>query len=650
MFVGLWAVLLRIALTLCPRIGGFTVRGDRVKDITGKAAGLTDRAVEDAGLAAYHWDIAADRIAWSANAAGVLGCDPAAVDTGRHFAALLDPENLTSRHDTVLRGGGTDQGEGVPFHMEYCFMPAGRTGRQSLWLEDQGRWHAGADGRPAHVFGTLRRMGERHRQEQQLSHLGQFDALTGLMNRGRMMEALGGAMLAAEREGTSCAFLVVAITNLATVNEAYGFDVADEVILSIGKRLAGVARAGDAVARHSGSRFGIVLNHCDAEALAVAAERFLGTARESVIETAKGPVWALLSIGAVVLPMHGADPGTAIARAEEALTQARKQPAGDAVVYQPSPQRHAERSGNGRSAAEIIRCLKEGRFRLAFQPVVDAATGRPAFHEALLRMTDEGGRILPAGHLIPIAETLGIVRLVDKAVTGMAVEVLSRYPEARLSLNISGTTATDPRWYPEILSVIGASPGVAGRMIIEITETVALGDLSHTIRFVEALRQLGCSVAIDDFGAGYTSFRSLRALPVEYLKLDGTFCRDLSGDGENQYYVRSLIDLAKSFGIRTVAEWVETAEDAELLRGWGVDLMQGKFFGMADLSPPWAEAVPDAAVTVAAFERDLDGELAKLRRAITLLDRAFVEADLPLAAAEPSFADLLSETARRRAR
>ncbi len=614
----------------------------------GMAAGFTDRAVEDSGLAAYHWDIARDAISWSPRAAEVLGCDPAAVDTGRHFAALLDPENLTSRYDTVMRGGLADAGSGVAFRIEYCFMPAGRTGRQSLWLEDLGRWHAGPDGRPAHVFGTLRRIGERHRQEQQLSYLGHCDALTGLMNRGRLMEALGGAMLAAEREGSSCAFLTVAITNLATINEAYGFEVADEVILNVGKRLARVARAGDAVARQSGSSFGIVLNHCSAESLKVAAERFLVTARESVIETGKGPVWALLSIGAVMLPEQGVDPGTAIGRAGEALTEARKQPAGDVVIYEASEARRCLRSGNARNATEIIRCLKEQRFQLAFQPVVDATTGAPAFHEALLRMTGADGRTVPAGHLIPVAETLGIVRLIDKAVVEMALGVLARHPGARLSVNISGTTATDPRWYPEILALIDGERALAARLIVEITETVALGDLSHTIRFVEALRHLGCSVAIDDFGAGYTSFRSLRALPVEYLKLDGSFCRELSGDGENQYYVRSLIDLARSFGLRTVAEWVETPEDADLLRGWGVDLMQGSLFGMAELTPPWDTDVPSASQTVAAFERDLDGELARLRRAILMLDRAFPTADA--AQAEPSFADLVSETAQRRAR
>ncbi|MCA3555922.1 GGDEF and EAL domain-containing protein [Aestuariivirga sp.] len=614
-------------------------------------SGLTDRAAADSGLAAYHWDIAQDVISWSPWAAKVLGCDPGTVATGRQFAALLDPDNLTSRHDTVMHGGGQDPGGGVPFRIEYRFMPLGRTGRASQWLEDQGRWHAGLDGRPAHVFGTLRRIDERHRQDQQPSHLGHCDALTGLMNRGRMMEWLGGAMAAAEREGSACSFLVIAITNLAAVNEAYGFEVADEVIHAVGRRLARVARAGDAVARYSGSKFGIVLNNCSREDLAFAAERLLGTARESMVETACGPIWALLSIGAVVTPQHATGPTMAIARAEEALTQARKQPAGDVVIYEPSEQRRSERSDNARHAAEIIRCLKENRFQLAFQPVVDGQTGEAAFHEALLRMTGEDGSIVPAGHLIPAAETLGLVRLIDKAVTEMAVDVLARRPAAAISLNISGATATDPRWYPEIVSVIAGNLEVANRLIVEITETVALGDLSHVIRFVEELRFLGCRVAIDDFGAGFTSFRSLRALPVEYLKLDGTFCRELSLNDENQYYVRALIDLARTFGIKTVAEWVETESDALLLRNWGVDLMQGRLFGMAELSPPWPEVAPDARLTIAGFEKNLEGELAKLRRAITLLDRAFPGREEPLRPAEPSFADLVSDTAaRRRAR
>ena len=547
-------------------------------------------AVEASGLATYLWNIETDEIIWSSNAGEVLGSDPRGFTTGRGFAFYLDPDNFTSRYDTVMRNSQSDEGEGVAFQIEYKFRPEGRMGRASVWLEDHGRWFAGAEGRPAEVLGTVRRIDDRHMRDQHLSFLGNCDPLTGMMNRGRMMEALGGAMTAAGRDGTHCAFIIAAINNLSVVNDAYGFEVADEVIINMGRRLRHVVRTGDAIARYSGSKFGIILNNCGEEDLAIAADRFLSVARESVIETELGPVWALLSIGALVLPQHAADPSMAVARAEESLTEARKLPSDGFVIYKPSQQRLAARKLNAHSATEIVRCLREERFRLAFQPVVSAVDGVPAFHEALLRMTDQAGEIIAAGHLIPVAEKLGLVRLIDRAVVQMTVAALNKFPDARLSFNISGTTATDPRWYPQIIEVLASNRNITDRLIVEITETVALGDMRETIRFVEQLRELGCGVAVDDFGAGYTSFRNLRAMPVDILKLDGTFCSNLSGDPHNQYFVRSLIDLARNFGMRTVAEWVETEADANLLRQWGVDLMQGNLFGEASLEPPWTEA------------------------------------------------------------
>lgn len=668
-------------------------------------------AMESSGLAAYHWQIESDQIMWSPGAAAVLGCDLSAIGSGRAFAAYLDPDNFTSRYDTVMRTPSIDEGGGVPFQIEYKFRPEGRLGRASLWLEDHGSWFGGADGRPAEVFGTVRRIDARHQRDQHLSFLGNCDPLTGMMNRGRLTEALGEAMTVAEREGSNCAFVIAAINNLSVVNEAYGFEIADEVIINMGRRLRHVVRTGDAIARYSGSKFGLILNSCNEEELVIAAERFLSVARESVIETERGPVWALLSIGALILPLHAADANTAMARAEEALTEARRQPSDGYVIYRPSEERTSARTLNAHSATEIVRCLRENRFRLAHQPVVNAATGVPVFHEALLRMTDPSGEIIAAAHLIPIAEKLGLVRLIDRAVVQMAVTTLNKYPDARLSLNVSGTTATDPRWYPQIADMLTSNRHLTDRLIIEITETVALGDLKETIRFVEQLRDLGCGVAIDDFGAGYTSFRNLRNMPVNILKLDGSFCQGLEQSADNQYFVRSLIDMARTFGMQTVAEWVETEADAALLRGWGVDLMQGNLFGAPSFEIPWAAgsaaeerehtasvpfllpsemawdedpkprvqreaAARDPVLTavppepqshgafvleasaedvdtgseppIATFEPELETELGKLRSAIAALDASFRARPSP--AAEASFADLVSDTARAAAR
>ena len=660
-------------------------------------------AMSAAGVAAYRWTVGDDAINWSDNAQEVLGRDGEQIATGKSFAALLDAESFTGRYDAVMRSSHADLGHGVTFAIEYLLRPDGRGAPASIWIEDQGRWFAGTDGRPRVVLGTVRRINDRHRRDQQLSFLGNCDPLTGMMNRGRMAEALGEAISVAGREGTSCCLLLAAINNLGVVNEAFGFEIADEVIVSMGRRLRQVVRAGDAIARYSGSKFGIILNQCDEPALEVAIQRFLDMARESVIETAMGPVWALLSIGGLVLPQHGADANAAMARAEESLSEARRLPSDGYVVYRPSQERSEQRQINAHNASEIVRCLREDRFLLAFQPVVARDSGDASYHEALLRIRDASGKIITAGDLIPIAEKLGLVRLIDRAVVQMAVAALHRYPDARLAINISGTTATDPRWSPQIIQILEATPVIAKRMIIEITETVALSDIDATRQFAERLRELGCSVAIDDFGAGFTSFRNLRALPVDILKIDGNFCRNLSASADNQYFVRALIDLARAFNFKSVAEWVETEEDAALLREWQVDYLQGNLFGEASLTPPWPEAKnllsgavsetsamiediewlqpgqaaianaveaaaaggagPAAGVTqlqsskaasaeppIAAFESELEGELTKLRRAILVLDSTFKRQPSPAAPVnEPSFADLLSDTVLARA-
>ena len=555
------------------------------------SAKVLGRALAAAGEAAYQWTIATDELSWSENASAVLGCPIETLQSGKRFAALMDADNLTSRYDTVMRTVKSDDGSGVPFRIEYLFKSDGRASEKSIWVEDQGRWYAGPDGQPAEVYGTLRPINDRHTRDQHLNFLGNCDPLTGMMNRGRMTEALGEAISVAGREMGNCAFAIAAVNNLSIVNEAYGFEVADEVIVALGRRLREVMRSGDGIARYSGGKFGIILNNCDEDELRIALDRYLSVARESVIETQHGPVWAMLSIGALCLPSHASDANTATARAEEALNEARRQPSDGYVIFKPSEVRINERKLNARCATEIVKCLKGDLFKLAFQPIISAETGETILHEALLRMADErSNELIAAQHLMPVSERLGLVRLIDRSVTQMIVNTLHQYPDANLAMNVSATTATDPRWYNQILEIISENSTVAHRLTVEITETVALSNIEATRYFVENLRGSGCKVAIDDFGAGYTSFRNLRDLKVDMIKLDGSYCNNLRGNAENEYFVRSLIDMGKKFNLKTVAEWIENEDDANLLCEWGVDYLQGHLFGTASVIPPWTKA------------------------------------------------------------
>jgi diguanylate cyclase (GGDEF)-like protein len=387
-----------------------------------------------------------------------------------------------------------------------------------------------------------------------------------MMNRVRMGDALGEAITVATTDKLPCAFAIVAVNNLDVMNEAYGFEVADEVIVALGQRLRQVMRMGDGIARYSGSKFGVILNNCKPDELNAALERFMRAVRDSVIETKMGPVWALLSIGAVSLPALGNNATTAIAHAEEALSEAFRLPGDGYVTFTSSDERKSRRLLNARCATEIVSCLRDGLFKLAFQPIFDAKTGEVVMHEALLRMADTTGALITAGHLVPIAERLGLIRLIDRA-----------------------TTVTDPRWNAQLLEMIAATPEPASRLVVEITETAALDNLETSHDFVVALRELGCGVALDDFGAGYTSYRNLKELSLTHIKLDGSFCCNLSEGGENRTFVVSMVELAQAFGLNVIAEWVDTEEDARILKSIGVDSLQGNMLGEASIIAPWKD-------------------------------------------------------------
>jgi len=174
-------------------------------------------------------------------------------------------------------------------------------------------------------------------------------------------------------------------------------------------------------------------------------------------------------------------------------------------------------------------------------------------------------------------------------VLDLGIAMLKAHPDISLSINVSGMTAVDPVWLRQLHEHLELHPDVALRLVLEITETVALDDIADASRFVRAVSEFGCRVALDDFGAGYTSFRHLRGLNVDLVKIDGSFVRDLPTNEDNQLFVKTLIQLAKGIGLETVAEWVETEEEAELLRGEGIDYLQGWHFGKPEIEPPWAQ-------------------------------------------------------------
>jgi diguanylate cyclase (GGDEF)-like protein len=559
------------------------VRNDRR---AGPEGGLdVARILRGAGDVAYAWTLDSDAIVWSEHAAQALGLSAEAMQSGRAWAQLTEAEAGQSRFDAVMKSGQRDDGAGVPYRVEYAVSAAPDGPR--MWLEDAGRWYGGADGLPARAEGVVRMVTARHEREQRLKELAYSDALTGEMNRNRLVETLAATLDESIRFRTSCGFLLIAIDNLGHLNDAYGFAAADEAIAQVARRLRSQMRGGDHLGLFSGNKFGVILKNCTPEDLAVAAARFSASVRTEVVPTSQGSIAVSVTIGGVTAPRHARDVSEILGRAQDALDTARARRHGSFEPYQPNPEREAMRQRNIRATDEIIAALNERRITLAYEPVVEARSRAVAFYECLMRVQRPDGTMAYANEIIPVAERVGLVRMLDHRVLELVIGELSAARALKASVNVSPASTTDPGWWNGLGAMLRAHPGTGERLTVEITETSAIRDIDEARGFVARVKDLGCTIAIDDFGAGYTSFRNLRKLGVDIVKIDGAFVEHMTRSDDDRAFVHTLIDLAHRLGLRTVAEWVKDEQAAAMLAGWGCDYLQGQLFGLATGERPW---------------------------------------------------------------
>ena len=539
------------------------------------------------GEVAYDWRLDSDELHWSGNAADVMLIrDMAAVSTGRGYTLILEPENAQARFDAVMKSDKRDDGRGVAYQIQYGVRPD-RASDTRLWVEDTGRWFAGPDGRPARAQGILRVINERYEHERRLTYLAHHDGLTGELNRHHLTEVLEDTIDEALRFRSSCGFLLIAIDNLARINESYGFDTADQVIGAIAKRIRARMRGKDTLGRYSGNKFGVVLRDCTPDDMAIAAERLLTGVRDEMVSTSAGAIAVTITIGGVTAPRHARSPAEVLARAQESLDTAKLRRRGSFHAYRPNIERDALRRENVRATDEIVAALNERRIFLAYESVVSAADRLPAFYECLMRIRHADGGLIAANEIVPVAERLGLVRLLDFRVLELVVDEMIAAPALKASFNVSPSSTTDPDWWEGLTSLLRTNAGVAERLTVEITESAAIQDVDETRGFVARVKDLGCRIAIDDFGAGYTSFRNLRKLGVDLVKIDGAFVQHIMRSEDDCAFVRTLIELAKRLRLETVVEWVQDEGAAEVLVAWGCDYLQGALVGLASTERPW---------------------------------------------------------------
>ena len=537
-------------------------------------------ALNAAGETAYLWDFASDTIAWAGNAAQLLKvAEPNNLNSGNAFHQLIDSDYASQHYEAIHNASGTDDEDGIRFFIQYKFRPNGRRNPESLWVENHGKCFRGPTGKPAFARGIIRVINQRYQKEQRLLYLSRHDELTGHLNRIALTEELSDALSELKEENGCGAFIMVAVRNLTHVNDVYGFDIGDEMIQIVGKRLRAGLREGDAIGRYSSNKFGLLLRHSGPEELEIITKRFCEAIGDSVIETTAGVLTARIRQGCVILPQQADTVPLLLSRSLEALERAKTSHNHSIAMYEPCAQRESQRQTNMAMADRIIRALNERRMILALQPIVSSFERKPVYYEALVRMREPDGTIVPAGEFIPIAERLGLVRLIDHRVLELCIQLLKGSPNLVLALNVSGETASDGAWLNALQGLAKGEQSLTRRMLVEITETAAITDIEQSISFVKSLKTLGCRVAIDDFGAGYSSLQKLRQLDFDSLKIDGVFVRNLPNSPDDQILVRALIDLAHNFAMDTVAEWVTDEATAKLVEKAGVSYMQGYHLG-----------------------------------------------------------------------
>ena len=527
-------------------------------------------ALAGSSACAYDWIFDGDTVDWIGDPGVMFGLAGGTPKSRADILALMRPGArlpLDKKPSVDRDGRETFQGR-------YALRTAAGV---YVGVEDRGLILRNAAGDIERVLGTLSLIDTSEVTDERTGHL----------DRAQMRDAIDAAIDWAQSAGAEAALLMASIDGLGAINDAYGLDVADEVIAETTRRLQDALGPDGALGRVGGNKIAALLLDCDNASINDSASRLIEAVQASMIPTSSGAISATISIGALALPSGAENSEVAMMRAEDALAQSKQAGRSNIVVYDASPEREAARRKKVAITAEIIAALRADRFRLAYQPLVCARTGRVESYEALIRMLRDDGSLVPAGDFIPVAEELGLVRDLDRRVLELAAVALKRAPTLKLAINVSGMSVGDKIWMKTFTREVEGDRSITSRLTVEVTETAALHDIEEGIRFVKWLRGAGCRVAIDDFGAGYTSFRNLQTLDLNCVKIDGSFVKGIARRPDNQAFVRTLVSLAKTFNLEVVAEWVGSKEEAALLRALGADKFQGAYYGMPDMTPPW---------------------------------------------------------------
>jgi diguanylate cyclase (GGDEF)-like protein len=388
----------------------------------------------------------------------------------------------------------------------------------------------------------------------------------GLCDRDQFVEEVDERILDPLHRERPGALLLLDIDGFHLVNDSLGHEAGDRLLAAVGETLREEARTDDLPARICADEFGLLLRRATAEQAMAAAERLIALVRERASPAMSASV-GIASFGGTGEAVTAE--GLMIA-ADIALCEAKERGGGRAISCLDGP--------NGKLTwPERIRdAINRQRIVVYAQPIFDLRSHRVAREELLVRMLDDNDEVIPPSSFLPIAERMGLIAEIDRLVLSKAVELAGR--SRPISVNVSGATLSDPGLIADVSQAIadGLNPGW---LDFEITETAAISNMADARSFAQTVTGMGCGLGLDDFGTGFSSFSYLKELPIQHLKIDIEFIRDLRTSPVDQRLVQALVQFAKAMGQETVAEGVEDAETLALVRAFGIDYAQGFHIG-----------------------------------------------------------------------
>ncbi|RFA31024.1 hypothetical protein CAI21_03365 [Alkalilimnicola ehrlichii] len=440
-----------------------------------------------------------------------------------------------------------------------------------------------AHGTVTHFVGIISDITASRYYQEQLEYRSNHDVLTGLANRNLLRDRLWQAIAYAQRYGGSVTTVLIDLDHFKLINESLGHQVGDQLLLDLSKRLKALLGEGDTLARPGGDEF-MLVRYEPSEKVNISLLRDMLTEVSKPIQLADRELILTCSLGVSVYPQDGEDPDTLLRNADAAMYQAKEAGRNNIRVFK--SEMNAQVTERLNLQTRLRRAVDQGDFELVYQPQIDLLTGSVVGLEALLRWRLETGEWVPPDAFIPIAEETGLIVPIGEWVLINACQQnyhwqRAGFPAVPVGVNLSARQFSDPELLDRVRRVLSQT-GLDGSMLeVELTESAFMHNVEEGINTLNALKELGARLAVDDFGTGYSNLSYLKRFPVDLLKIDQSFVRDITTDPGDAAITQAVISLGHSLNLKVIAEGVETLEQHEFLRKHACDQLQGYYF-----SPP----------------------------------------------------------------